>query len=153
MHWSWFSPPPSRIGVKRTSSQKWLNPSWGNFLTWNIGWIRIHGWTTPPVHVTVKQTQPVSAAVKAGLKNPFRIPPCPYLLYCIPLCIPSNVHPYDSMNSIISVNPRLLELSMNRQTRKALVQSATQASRLQVESVKSQKLQPLRCVAFFQASQ
>ena len=93
-----------------------------------------------------------------GLKNLFRIPSSPYLLYCIPLCIPSNVNPYDSINSLIpssnSVNPRLLELSMNRQTRKALVQSATQASRLQVESVKSQKLPPLRCVAFFfQASQ
>lgn len=89
----------------------------------------------------------------SGLKNSFRIPSSPYLLYCIPLCIPSNVHPYDSINSLIpssnSVNPTLLELSMNRQTRKALVESATQASRLQVESVKSQKLPPLRCVAFF----
>lgn len=149
-----ISPPP--IGVKRTSSHQWIKPQVeANFDVKQKGWIRIHGWTWTPVCPRDSKTNSASRKqlLTVGLKNPFRIPPCPYLLYCIPRCIPSNVHPYDSINSLIpssySVNPRLLKLSMNGQTRKALVQSAAQASRLQVESVKSQKLPPLRCVAFF----
>lgn len=150
--------PPSPIGVKRTSSHKWIKPQVeANFDVKH----RVDSNPRLNLDPCPRDSKTNAASRKQlltlGLKNLFRIPSSPYLLYCIPLCIPSNVHPYDSINSIIpssnSVNtkaPWTLHESTNTQSSRTERYTSVAPSGQESEISKAPAVE---MCCFFQSSQ
>ena len=176
MHWSWFPPLSEWNGLHHTNwlhpkkyhqlepknhpiekeshlpstSIFWVqqrlifqgvNPKFRQILTWNPGIDRF------------QQLLSLAIYLKICWNPSLRLSPILYTTLYTFKCPPWWLNEFHHSIFQFCQRQRLLELSMNRQTRKALVQSATQASRLRDKSVTYQQLAPLRCVAFFQASQ